>query len=576
MKKLAAIIAVTLLSAAPFFADDLLGDFGSSSDSTADQTTAAPPETEKLFELSLLGEHKGQIAVPVQDDYLDFEGGAKTPKFLNDLGVEIRYKNLKLVSHWELDAEIDQYAEWTKMFKFKPLENAIYYSPWKFKIGLGLQYYSWGLADEINPSDNVNPRDYSAGPSAEKIPLLSASISFYPIDWFSIDGLYAPFEQSNQYPKDAVKAIPSSLFRTKENKTGYSDQELLNLMTAHVTDSVSPGTIDGNEKAIWKVYLSELNADSNKNAHIEWADYDPKNFLAGGRVNFFTPYCDLSLSYLYDVDPFYTPEIEITKEDLGQLYFAKSLQSGNPDTKYLTSDYHIYLADEISLERRRIHQFGFNFKTTVSKFGIWLEANYSLTDDYMMDSYKIRNHKLAWTLGTDFNFGPQDKFYMNVQYAGTWVPKFDDTFYTDYRDGKPDKSKMDDKDYVEEYMYRALTQKLGSQYAGLMQGLTAKLKFPLLNDILTPSVTLAYMLPLIYDYNYEVKYGSAIIKPELDIMPFDSFHILIGAELCYAWHKLFEKNYVEIDRDTDQIGIYNEDNHIYIAFKYKWGYDLKK
>jgi hypothetical protein len=71
-----------------------------------------------------------------------------------------------------------------------------------------------------------------------------------------------------------------------------------------------------------------------------------------------------------------------------------------------------------------------------------------------MDSYAKRNPNLAWTLGTDFNYGSDDRFYLNFQYAGKFVRDYDYEFFTDYTNGAPDVSRMADPEYVKEYYYR--------------------------------------------------------------------------------------------------------------------------
>jgi hypothetical protein len=95
-----------------------------------------------------------------------------------------------------------------------------------------------------------------------------------------------------------------------------------------------------------------------------------------------------------------------------------------------------------------------------------------------------------------------------------------------------------------------------------------------LDSLLTPSIKIAYLIPLIYDYDHEIRYGSLYINPELDIMPIDSFHIKIGASLYYSWHKIKGEN-VDIDYE-DKIGMFYFNNNIYIAINYKWDFEWRK
>ena len=179
-----------------------------------------------------------------------------------------------------------------------------------------------------------------------------------------------------------------------------------------------------------------------------------------------------------------------------------------------------------------------------------------------------------------------------MQYMGELIPFYDNSFYKDYSksDLGPFKAAIGkddvpfdtgkDEDYYEEYYYRAVLYGLGSSYEGFLQGITFNMEWPVLNDVLTPSIVVGYYLPLIYDYDREAKYGSLYINPELDISPIDSFHILFGADLFYAWHRVEDEDesgeYIfDINRD-DKIGSYFDDSNIYLEIVYKWGFDFRK
>ena len=62
--------------------------------------------------------------------------------------IEVKYKFLKLKADWEIDAIVTDTGNVEDILKVKPLENSIVLSPWRFNIGLGYQYFTWGTADE--------------------------------------------------------------------------------------------------------------------------------------------------------------------------------------------------------------------------------------------------------------------------------------------------------------------------------------------------------------------------------------------------------------------------------------------
>ena len=120
---------------------------------------------------------------------------------------------------------------------------------------------------------------------------------------------------------------------------------------------------------------------------------------------------------------------------------------------------------------------------------------------------------------------------------------------------------------------RALTDSIGGYTEGINLGAIFNIKFNILNNLLTPSFTAAYTLPQNYDGDRGVRYGAVYFKPELDIMPLDSFHILIGADLYFAWKKDGDKVVIDPNYKT---GIFYHDTNIYIEVKYKWDYELRK
>ena len=450
-----------------------------------------------VFQLSLLGEHGFEFHIPVIKDHIDFTGNIKAPRFSNDLGVKLTYKTLKLVTHWQIDAKLNEFGSIEDVMQVRPLENSITWSPWKFKMGAGFLYYTWGTADKSNPTDNLNPWDYSKGLNAQKLSVLSAFVNFYPVDFMSLELVYIPYEQSDIFPVDIANEIEEQFV---------------------------------------------VNPD------IKELDFDPTSFVIGGKINFFFRYVDFSFSYIYDIDPFYTPEIEL--KNLIVFYNIKS----------------------IDLVKKRIHRFGTDIRTTIDRFGIWAEVCYSMTEDYLMSSYKLRNHKLAWAIGFDFNYGPNDDFYFNLEYIGEFRPDYYTNFYKDYDDGLPEMNK--DEDYYDEYYSKSLVDYLGGETEGLLHGLSLRMEWPVLNSLLNPKITAVYLVPLLYDYDHEIRYGGFTIRPEFDIMPIDSFHIVIGADLFFSWYRPSGEE-IHINY-YDTFGVFHNDTNIFIEVKYKWGFDFRR
>jgi len=406
-----------------------------------------------------------------------------------------------------------EYGAWDERTRARPLENYLSWSPSGFRLAVGYQNFSWGVADKYNPTDNLNPRDFTVGVNADKIPVLAADAVWYPSDAVSVEGVFVPTAQKSIYPVDFEGEV----------MTGAAP--LASGLAAKLS------------------YLYGTSIAVNNAAAYDPLELEPENAIAGGKINYRSSAFDASLSYLYDVDPLYTPSISFGL-------------SGTTDTA------------SIVLKRERIHRFGLDAKTTLGKFGLWTEAAYNHTqNDGSSSDYAHRRSSLNYVIGADVSFGPNDSGYVNFQCIGTWIPGYDDGFYKDLAAGA-----ITDPQALYE---RALVDSLGLETEGLRQGATIDLKYDIGNGAVTPQLTAVYTKPFLYDGTNETRYGNLALNPEVDIMPVDSFHVKVGADLAYAWVKP-EGGSVRLDTTADQVGIYTTSNNVYIKILYKWNYDLKK
>jgi len=529
VKPLAGLAALLLiLAAGPAFAQDAKptadakadnteasADKDTDTDSDAGATTDAA--TTGNYELKLSGKHTVGLhqPVPAYTDFNNYNGNIKQPKSANELGAEIKSGEIKLVTDWFVD--ITTSAGKTTLTP-RTGENAIYWNPQGFKFGLGYQYYTWGVADKKNPTDNLNARDYTTGIDADKIPALSLSAVWYPADFVSIQGVYKPAAEESIYDQD---------FQGTTQKGLNSYYGLVKLLTSGAVTQSGTATI--NEPA-----------------------NDTADFVAGGRAAFTLSGVDFSLSYLYDLDQFYSPVITMSNSSAG------------------------YYPSSVSLERRRIHRLGADFKTTIEKFGLWAESALNLTEDINCTDDAIRNPSVAYTVGGDVNFGPNDRYYLNLQYIGEVVFNYDASIGSDYVGGSPSKTKLTDQAYMKRFFERNMTQKLGTQTEGLTQGITTNLKLPLDDaSVVNPTLTAAYVMPFNYDDTTAWRYGSLVLNPQIDIAPFDAFHIYLGSDLYYAWIQPRNGN-LTLDTTGDRVGSYTNANNVYLKVEYSWNYLLKK
>jgi hypothetical protein len=546
------IAALGAAIAAPAFSQDdssaLFADQPTGSSTSAAKTPAAAQSADASagsdFTLSLAGNHEFGYRLPANDasnfSYVSDNGtDMKVPYFSNEYDVTVKDKDVKFMSNWNVTLEPSLTdggnTSWSDLVTAKPLENYVSWSPSGWKLTGGYQIFSWGVADKRNPTDNLNPRDYTVGVNADKIPVLAADAIWYPSDAFSVEGVFLPSSQSSEYPVNFETAAVSGVAQVS------SSVEQQALATVYAKLAAQYGT------AYATSYVNTLASSYSitSNPTDGTLNLDVKNFIAGAKLNYHSAALDASVSYLYDIDPLYTPVFSVS-------YNAYSLPS----------------SVTYSLERERLHRFGLDAKTTIAKFGLWTEACYTLTPNTGSDDYAYRKSDLNYVIGADVNFGPNDVGYVNLQYIGTWIPGYDDSFYKDLKAGKI-------TDPTEAYE-RALVNGLGLQTEGLLQGVTTNIKYELADGAFTPQITAVYVVPFLYDDTNETRYGSLALNPEIDVKPVDSFHIILGVDLAYAWVKTAGSDSVSLDTTTDKIGVYTSSNNVYLKILYKWNYDLKK
>ncbi len=85
----------------------------------------------------------------------------------------------------------------------------------RFDISFGKMKYEWGTADGYNPTDNINPYDFTDIPTAEKIGVPSISLS-YSHDLFNLELVFIPLFSTSRLPGTDNRWI-GDLSEAKEN-----------------------------------------------------------------------------------------------------------------------------------------------------------------------------------------------------------------------------------------------------------------------------------------------------------------------------------------------------------------------
>lgn len=489
------------------------------------------------------GEHRALLSIPVAKQHFDFDGEAKEPRVESDLKLEASRSDIKLHAGLRVKSRLMLSGAQQERFTLFPLENSLTLEKGKFNATLGYQYFSWGVADKLNPTDNINPRDYTTGPNAEKLAIFSASMQFYPTERLSIQAVYVPFEEPDRFPVDVSEKLSSeSLFRR------------LRLSSLNFFAGTPVSTFES--------------VMTKGNVRIDDPDVDPKSFLGGGRIKYSGGTFDLSASYLYDMDSYYTPEIELGASS--PIDASTKIDPTIPAGALTTVPSHLWALKNVTLHRGRIHRIGLDAKTVIDRFGVWFESCYSLTEDTDNSSWKVRNSSLDWTLGLDFSYGTSDGHYLNIQQIGRFIVNYDDEFSDDYKRGTPSLAQLSSRDAMEKYYYRLLSNRLAYVTEALLCGVALRSEWSLSDRNLKPSIEAVYLYPFRYDDTNGKRIGDLIGTAELSWKPADAMEIDLGVSGYYA-AQLSKANGDELRNIYDnKIGLFFPQSRVYLNAVFNW------
>ncbi len=505
-------------------------------------------QAQNPIDFTLSGKHDFYYHFPVSNSG-EFEYPVTAPKNINLLSIKLNNNRLKFVSQWQIRTFAQTYGRQKDHILLLARENYIKYKGNKLNFTFGLQNFSWGMADRINPTDRLNPRDYTITAfETEKIPVFTTTVDYYPGDNWKLQGVYIPYKQPDDFFWDNNDLIPDE-FAAK-----------------YIISDLDFGTLQPQITFI----------EQEKNISEQNPEFGLESAVAGGRINYFSSKIDFSLSYLYDFDSYYTPRITteqyypgITPELQTKIYQSLPPDDADNLINYLNSIESTYIS-AIELQRIRIQRIGIDAKTIVGKFGLWAEAAYSITKQNGKAAYKNRGSDFSYVAGLDFTFGANEQHYANFQYSGKLIPGYYYRFFSDYENGLLDKSRQADDEYMQTYYYRALTQPMGLQNAVYLHALSANIKLSFFDGKLHPSL-LAYMqVPQEYDKAEKERYADMLFMPAIDYSQGNSLHFILGAYLAVAPYKNIGEDNIKYDNTSTMIGLANRYSNVYLKITYAW------
>lgn len=457
---------------------------------SAEESPAAV-ETHTVLGWKMASEASGSLSL--DPDHLSIDDYGKEPFVSHDAEITVIRGDLKGVFR---GVGIWKPGTSAPSAQFQLKDNYLSWAPGNLRFDLGWQTFHWGSADDINPTDILNAKDYTQGFDGKKIPVLAFASVWYPADGFSWEIVLLPVSGKDELRTRPADSIPPSLFPAG---------------TSVVKDSGFTGPMGSST----------------------WAS----------RVRGTWGQTTLALSAAYAYDTLTTPEIQVGSTGL----------------------------ESVNLVYERSVKVGFDWKTILDRWGLWVETGCQWTPGATASSWELRHPLVNWTTGIDFNWGTADRLYLNLQYFGQWVPGYDHSFGTDYPQGIPNSTDLADENLLRRFYQRLLVNSLGGWDAGLTQGMAVDFKAPSEDDVLTLELKGALVFPLNYDESPGTRLGAITCSPEVQVKPADAFLITVGSKLAYSWIR--EAGTIRLNL-TDTVGQFTPFNQIFLAVKYQWAGEI--
>ena len=520
--------------------DNLFSDIDESASSDKNATEATVSKSsEPEKNISFSGEHTLRVAVPMVEEYRKFEGLYRSPWSQNSLTLS----GEKGIVSFDAGLDMNIFEKDSKVnFELLPKEIVAKISPDKFRFALGYQIYSWGSADGINPTDNINSIDYRYDVGGVKIPIFGADITWYPTEKMNLQAVVVPIEGKDVFPDEIVTMIPAELFSSPYfSSVGLTAEGNLNPTVAT------------------KVY--------GGSASISMPDKILSNSLMGGKYSVYLGAIDFSFSYLYDFEKLYSPTFTLVERS-----FVQDETEFNPmipdNVKYMLAQKKVWGVENLTLKKQRVHRIGVDFRTNIQSVGLWGEFGYSLYGQENL-LYDIDRSFLSGVVGFDVSFGESQEHYLNFQVVGNYIPDYDKERFNDYPNTLPNSDSLASRTYMEQYYARSLSYDLNFQTEQATIGFVTKLDLDFAGGYLKPAVQLGYFYPFEYDPTIE-RFGDLTGKVNLLYRVTDSFKLDAGVEGFYSFAKKIGTDKI-YNNERNQLGFFNKESRLFLNATYMWG-----
>ncbi|MDA3900334.1 MAG: hypothetical protein PF637_07420 [Spirochaetes bacterium] len=454
--------------------------------------------------IKIHGTHKTLLPVNTTNKAYAYTNQGSTPASHN-ITLDVRRRGFRIFSDTSLTHDMTKNSssspdtiknDLTLKETYAKFSNSI------MSLDVGYIIYSWGSADSLNPTDTLNPRDDRNPYSPEKLAVSSAALQVFPSSRLHFEFVLIPY-------------TPDALQQHKE--TDYFNGEMF------------------------------IDAGSQKSVTYKDNSRDPGSTKFAIRGRAFLNGADLSLSYVYDIDSFYTPDIDFAHNEFG-----------------------IYKTEKIQLYHDSIHRLGADLKITVSRFGLWSETCLSVPESINKNKHRRRKSEIESTMGIDTSYGRESRGYVSLQYNIRYIPDYDNSYFDDYTQGMPDNELVSDADYMQKYYYRSITKSILGQYSRQRHTLMLHNRWSAVVNRFDVEVNLGGEIPVDTASDNNTCRQFTLLSNIKGVFTIEDA-LIFEAGLCHSLPLRYDRSASEyrIDNNAETASLYRS-NYIYAVLSFKW------
>lgn len=277
----------------------------------------------------------------------------------------------------------------------------------RFKLGpvdltIGQQHVAWGIADALNPTDMVNPRDYDRLLDSElgysKLPAPMLRVEYYMPENLKLDLVVLPFFR------------PAKFHIVGQDVALFAHNFPLFMMLAQLRENPEWERFEkGLEQWYpgWEEDLDALMEDQDfYTGRTRQLEHDFTHTEGALRFSGSASQIDFALCYMYLWDDI--PTLHINPAFIDLMSEMGTTPEGYTKIPYPNDIRFETITDPFSFTFHRSHAVGLDFGSDIEGVGIRVEGAYTFEKySYTVEMDAIKKPVLTWVLNIDYMFEDQ-------------------------------------------------------------------------------------------------------------------------------------------------------------------------